>query len=168
MSSRATRWSRHAALVVVSLASLGAQSAGVHPLHTTFTELSTDPSTHAVSVLVKVFAGDFASAVTSRGSAGSPDRMPPDSAMIRYVLERFEITANGAGRVALRWCGSRRDQDVLFLCFHATAASLSRARLRNTLLNDIFADEVNIVRVNIDGRRETLLFTGRDVMKTLP
>jgi len=27
---------------------------------------------------------------------------------------------------------------------------------------------VNIVRVNIDGRRETLLFTGRDVMKTLP
>jgi len=168
MSSRATRWSRRAALVVVGLASLGARSAGVHPLHTTFTELSTDPSTHAVSVLVKVFAGDFASAVTSRGSAGSPDRMPPDSAMIRYVLERFEITANGAGRVALRWCGSRRDQDVLFLCFHATAASLSRARLRNTLLNDIFADEVNIVRVNIDGRRETLLFTGRDVMKTLP
>jgi hypothetical protein len=27
---------------------------------------------------------------------------------------------------------------------------------------------VNIVRVNIDGRRETLLFTGHDVMKTLP
>ena len=152
----------------MGLASLGAQSAGVHPLHTTFTELSTDPSTHAVSVLVKVFAGDFASAVTARGSAGSPDRMPPDSAMIRYVLERFEITVNGVGRVALRWCGSRRDQDVLFLCFHATAASLSRARLRNTLLNDIFADEVNIVRVSIDGRRETLLFTGRDVVKTLP
>jgi len=167
MSSRGARWSRHAALVVVGLASLGAQSAGVHPLHTTFTELSTDPSTHAVSVLVKVFAGDFASAV-SRGSAGSPDRMPPDSAMIRYVLERFEITANGVGRVALRWCGSRRDQDVLFLCFHAGAASLSRARLRNALLNDIFADEVNIVRVNIDDRRETLLFTGRDVVKTLP
>ena len=152
----------------MGLASLGAQPAGVHPLHTTFTELSTDPSTHAVSVLVKVFAGDFASAVTARGSAGSPDRMPPDSAMIRYVLERFEITGNGVGRVALRWCGSRRDQDVLFLCFHAGAASLSRARLRNALLNDIFADEVNIVRVNIDGRRETLLFTGRGVMKTLP
>jgi len=35
-------------------------------------------------------------------------------------------------------------------------------------MNEIFADEVNIVRVNIDGRRETLLFTGHDVMKTLP
>ena len=87
--------------------------------------------------------------------------MPPDSAMIRYVLERFEITANGVGRVALQWCGSRRDHDVLFLCFHARAATLSQARLRNTLLNDSFADEVNIVRVNINGRRETLLFTGR-------
>jgi hypothetical protein len=168
MASRARRWSRHAALVVVGLASTAARPADVHPLHTTLTELSTDPSAHGISVLLRVFAGDFASAVTARASAGSADRMPPDSAMIRYVFERFEITANGVGRVALRWCGLRRDQDVLFLCFHAGAASLSQGRLRNTLLNDIFADEVNIVRVNIDGRRETLLFTGRDVMKTLP
>jgi len=168
MILRATRWSRHAALVVVGVASLGAPPARVHPLHTTFTELSTDPSAHGVSVLLKVFAGDFASAVTARGNAGSPERMPPDSAVIRYVLERFEITTNDAGRVALQWCGSRRDQDVLFLCFRARVTSLSHARLRNTLLNDIFADEVNIVRVDIDGRRETLLFTGRDAMKTLP
>lgn len=168
MASRARRWSRHAALVVVGLASLGAQPADVHPLHTTLAELSTDPSAHEVSILLRVFAGDLASAVTARASAGSPDRMPPDSAMIRYFVERFEITADGVGRVALRWCGFRRDQDVLFLCFHARAASLSQARLRNTLLNEIFADEVNIVRVNIDGRRETMLFTGREVMKTLP
>ena len=168
MSLRATRWSRHAALVIVGLASPGAHPARVHPLHTTFTELSTDPSAHGVSVLLKVFAGDFASAVSARGSGESPDRMPPDSAMIRYVLERFEITAKDVGRVDLRWCGSRHDHDVLFLCFHARATSLSRARLRNTLLNNIFADEVNIVRVNINDRRETLLFTGRDVVKTLP
>jgi Domain of unknown function (DUF6702) len=168
MASWAKRWSRHAALVVVGLASPGAQRADAHPLHTTFTELSTDPSAHDVSVLLRLFAGDLASAVTARASAGSPDRMPPDSAMIRYVFERFEITANGVGRVPLTWCGSRRDRDVMFLCFHARAASLSQARLRNTLLNEIFADEVNVVRVNIYGRRETLLFTGRDVMKTLP
>jgi hypothetical protein len=168
MTSRATRWSRHAALVVVGLAIPAAQPADVHPLHTTFTELSTDPSAHVVSVLLRASASDFASAVTAQAGGGSPDRMPSDSAMIRYVFERFEITANGVGRLALRWCGSRRDHDVLFLCFRAGVAFPSQARLRNSLLNDLFADEVNIVRVNIDGRRETLLFTGRDVTKTLP
>ena len=112
MASRARRWSRHAALVVVGLASLGAQPADLHPLHTTLAELSTDPSAHEVDVLIRVFAGDFASAVTARASAGSPDRMPPDSAMIRYVFERFEITENGVGRVACAGVGC----DVTMTC----------------------------------------------------
>jgi hypothetical protein len=139
-----------------------------HPLHTTLAELSYDHSAHQWNILLRVFAGDFAVAVQPRRVRGS-EAMPPDSAMLRYVTERFFVIAPGAGRLALRWCGARREGDVLFLCLRATAqGSPAGARMGNTLLDELFSDQVNIVQASYDGRRRTVLFTSRDGLKSLP
>ena len=131
-------------------------------------ELTYDPATRTVSISLRVFADDFAAAVQSRGPALAPDVMPPDSAMFRYVSERLTLTVAGAGRATLRWCGVRREGITLFVCLRATApTSLAGARLGNTVLCEVFPDQVNIVQANVDGRRRTLLFTPRDGAKAL-
>jgi len=168
LGTGASRWSRVVALVLVMLVVPGARSSAAHPLHTTLTELTYDPSSRTVSILLRVFADDFAAAVQSRGPALAADVMPPDSAMLRYVSERLTLTVGGVGRATMRWCGSRRDGAALFLCLRATIpTSLAGARLGNTLLSEKFADQVNIVQANVDGRRRTLLFTPRDGAKAL-
>ncbi len=143
--------------------------AHAHPLHTTMAELSYDRTTRVLNVSLRVFADDFTNAVTRGGGVRGVGALPPDSAMFRYVAERFAIAAPGAGPLALRWCGVRRSGDVLLLCLRATAVpALAGARVRSALLNESFADQVNLVQANYDGRRQMLLFTPRTGVKPLP
>ena len=147
---------------------LAPRMADAHPLHTTMAELSLGPSGGVLNVTLRVFADDFSAAVVGR-RAGGEIVIPPDSAILRYVSARFAVTSRGTGRVPLRGCGVRRDGNVLFLCLRgAVRGSLAGASMTNTLLTEIFPDQVNIVQASYDGRRRTLLFTPRDGAKPLP
>ena len=158
-----------AALAVAMLLAAVARPAQAHPLHTTLAELSYDPATRVLNVSLRVFADDFAAAVARGAGARTVGALPPDSAMFRYVAERFAVAAPGAGPVALRWCGVRRSGDVLLLCLRATAVpALAGARVRSALLNESFADQVNLVQASYGGRRRMLLFTRGTGAKPLP
>ena len=157
------------ASAVALLLAVASRPAHAHPLHTTLAELSYDRATRVLNVSLRVFADDFTNAVTRRAGVRTVGALPPDSAMFRYVAERFAIAAPGAGPLALRWCGVRRSGDVLLLCLRATAVpTLAGARVRSALLNEAFADQVNLVQANYDGRRQMLLFTPRTGVKPLP
>ena len=160
-------WAGASALALGMLLAPSVRAAFAHPLHTTLTQLSYDASTRVLSVSVRAFAEDFSTAVMPR--AHTAGAVPPDSAVVRYVNERFAMQDTRGGSIPLRWCGMRRDGEALFLCLRATAQpSPAGARLRNLLLGDLFADQVNIVQASYDGARRTLLFTARDGLKPLP
>ena len=158
-----------AAFALVLLSTAAPRPAHAHPLHTSLAELSYDPATRVLSVSLRVFADDFAAAVARRAGGRTVGALPPDSAMFRYVAERFAVATRGAGPVALRWCGVRRSGEVLLLCLRAAAVpALAGARVRSALLNESFADQVNLVQANYGGRRQMLLFTPGTGVKPLP
>jgi hypothetical protein len=162
------RWALAALLALGHLLVSTARAAFAHPLHTTLTQLSYDASTRVLDVSVRVFADDFSAAVMPGRRAGSLV-IPPDSAMLRYVSGRFILQGAGGRPVPFRWCGMRHEGEALFLCLRATAQpSPAGARMRNALLSEVFADQVNIVQASYGGTRRTLLFTPRDGMKSLP
>ena len=165
---RSATWMR-ATTIALAVLLLPAVRVGLaHPLHTTLTQLSYDASTRTLSVSVRVFADDFTDAVMERGRAVGHGA-PSDSAALRYVTGRLALQRAGRGPIALRWCGMRRDGEALFLCLRATdQPSPAGARMRNALLSERFADQVNIVQASYGGARRTLLFTPRDGMKPLP
>jgi hypothetical protein len=155
------------ALLVVPAVLAAPRPADAHPLHTTMTELSYDPSARVLTATLRVFADDFSAAVMG-ARAGGPVVIPPDSAMLRYVTGRFSVTGRGTGRVVMRWCGVRKEGVVLFICLRGGApGSLAGATMTNGLLTEVFSDQVNIVHASVDGRRRTLLFTPRDGSKPL-
>ena len=163
-----SRWARGTVLALGVLLVPAVRTAFAHPLHTTLTQLSYDASTRLLTVSVRVFADDFSAAVMPGGRASSLV-VPPDSAMLRYVSGRFTLQRSGGGPIPLRWCGMRRDGEALFLCLRAAGQpSPAGARLRNALLSEMFADQVNIVQASYGGARRTLLFTPWDGTKVLP
>jgi hypothetical protein len=167
-SGRFATWARGVALAVLVLLVPAVRAAFAHPLHTTLTRLSYDASTRVLSVSVRVFADDFGAAVMGRaGAAGAA--APPDSAMRRYVAGRFALVSARGTSVPLGWCGMRRDGEALFLCLRAMdQPTPSGARMRNALLAELFADQVNIVQASYGGTTRTMLFTPRDPTKLLP
>ena len=107
-----------AALSLVAVAASPGSAEG-HPLHTTMMDLSYDPASRALNVIIRVFADDFSAAVVPSVPRRAEIVIPSDTAILRYVTGRVGVTGPG-GRVSMRWCGLRREGKVLFLCLRGS------------------------------------------------
>lgn len=165
---RLATWTRATVAVLVVFLLPAARTGFAHPLHTTLTRLSYDAATRTLNVSVRVFADDFGDAVIGRERA-DVRAAPSDSATLRYLTGRLALQRAGGGAIALQWCGMRRDGETLLLCLRAVGQpSPAGVRMRNALLGEKFADQVNIVQASYGGATRTLLFTPRDSIRVLP
>jgi len=129
-----------------------------HPLHTTLTALTYDRSSAQVTATMRAFAGDVGLALTRTRQT--------DSAYVRSTMALTDQTGRPVPTV---WCGARRDGDVVWLCVRASAPhGLSGMTIVARALCEVFADQVNIVMAEYDGRRISLLFTKGDPPRRLP
>lgn len=133
---------------------------GLHPLHTTFTELSYSSVDRTVEVSVRAFADDFRAAVGHDTA---------DAAAFAYFAKVLTINDPEGRALPLSWCGARRTGDLVWLCLRAHGArGLSGVRVRAGMLFDLYRDQINIIQASYDGRRVSLLFTNGDDTKPLP
>lgn len=140
-----------------------------HPIHSTLTEIVYEDAGHAVRVSIRVFADDFGAAVARHAGPGAAGGPAGDDAVQRYVAARLTVADRSGRPIPLRWCGQRRQGNLMWLCLSGTSpAGLAGGRVRNRLLVDAFDDQVNIVQTRAAGRRQTILFSGGDAWKALP
>jgi len=140
-----------------------------HPLHTTLTEVTVDSATHTVRVMVRVFADDFGTAVMRQAHlAAAPAGRAWSDAADRYVSTAVAVTDRTNRPVALRSCGTRRSADLLWICLEGTTLeSPHELRGRNSMLCDLFDDQVNIVQFAAGAQKHSVLFTKDDGVKRL-
>ena len=153
---------------VLSAASvLGASSERAHPLHTTLVQFDYDERAHAVEGSIRVFAGDIALAVAKReGAPASIDLRVTDAAAYAYLSATFRLSDAKGRAVPLAWCGSRRANDLLWLCIRAANVSAPFALgVSDQMLCELFDDQVNIVQAVAGARHATMLFTKGDGVK---
>ncbi len=150
-----SRIARRAAALLVLLSSV----AQAHAIHTTMTQVTADGQT--VTLMIRAFADDLAASVAK--SAGKP--LPSGAAMseadlLRYVRAQFAIRDAGGVLIQLQPCGTRRAEDLVWVCVRATMPrGLKGAWLRNQMMTESHTDQVNVVQVENQGARRTVLFT---------
>jgi len=66
----------------------------------------------------------------------------------------------------MRDCGTRRQGDLLWLCAESTTPA-RRLALRDQMLCELFADQVNVVRVTDGVTTRSILFTRGDREKPI-
>ena len=160
-----------AALGLAMLGVLGAVAhASAHPLHSTITELVLDPSRGTVRATVRVFADDLRSAVARAAHGGT---LPPtgaawDAAVVAYATSAIAFHDASGRAVPLRSCGLRRTGDLLWVCLEGGAVrDVATLQLRNTMLCELYEDQVNVVQGVVGGTRRSLLFVRGDRFKAL-
>jgi len=158
-----------AALLALTLASAGApRPLDAHPLHSTITELVDDRAHDVVRATIRVFADDFGAAVmhAARGRVSPSSGAAWDAAVAAYAGSAFGIQDAQGHPLPIRPCGVRRTGDLLWLCLEAASAQpLSSLRVRNTVLCDLFEDQVNVVQATVATERRSLLFVRGDSFK---
>ncbi|MES3032578.1 MAG: DUF6702 family protein [Gemmatimonadota bacterium] len=150
---------RRRAAVVGAMLLLAPALLRAHAIHTTLTVLTSTPT--GLTLNIRSFADDFSASVARH--AGRP--VPRDSSVraedvTRYVRDRFTVR-DAAGRpLILEPCGVRRAGELYWLCFRTVQpTTLGNTILRNQMLTELHADQVNIVQVNDGTARRTRLFT---------
>ena len=130
--------------------------AAAHPLHTTLTEISVDPSTRVLRAKVRIFADDIAQTLGRRNA---------DADIETYVASSVVFFDEHNRPLVVHGCGIKRSGELVWVCVQ-TAGTI-RVSVRNTLLCEQFKDQINIVQVAIGGTKRSLVFTRGDGPKRL-
>ncbi len=168
MFSRA--WSRVVGtFVVMGIGAMAPRTADAHPLHTTITEIVDVRARGAVQATIRVFLDDFTTAVqhASHRQVTAADGAPWDAASLAYALSAFGLTGGDGHPLALRSCGVKRTDNLLWICLEATAPGLASLKVKNSFLCDLYDDQINVVQATVGTARHSVLFTRGDGAKPL-
>ena len=149
-----------AGIALVALAA-SVRQAYSHPLHTTLTEISVNGG--SLQIVLRAFVDDFSAVANGHGRAVlSTTPALSDSTASRYAGAKLVLSDASGRRIALTTTNVRRAGDLVWITLSAPVTRGAAVRLTNSVLFERYDDQVNIVQAEIDGRRQTLLFTKRD------
>ncbi len=155
---------RHLALLAAAL--LLFPLAGARPVrhayHSTLTELRYNPAKKQLELAVKVFADDFEKAI----SQGQPKAVSlaepgprPLALASAYFQRTLQISTVAGARLPLQVLGIQAESDgYWFYCKVPLPGPVAGIRLRQAVLLDAFADEMNIVNIEANGKKQSALF----------
>ncbi|WP_046244547.1 DUF6702 family protein [Hymenobacter terrenus] len=148
-----------ALLLLFSLAGAGPAR---HAYHSSITELRYNAAKKQLELSVKVFTDDFEKAL----SQGQPkavsltDAGPLPLALATAYLQRTLQASTTAGApLPLQVLGMQAENDGFwFYCKVSLPGALPGVQLRQAVLLDVFADQMNIVNIEAGGKKQSALF----------
>ena len=156
-------WTRLVRAVVLGVLVLGLTGARAwaHPIHTTLTLISLDPSGRVITFRIRAFADDFSASVARYAGRTPPaDSSAPSADVVRYVRGTVTVIDGGGKAATLEPCGVERARELYWICVRVQLPNGTRgARVRNLMLSELHPDQVNIVQLERGGSRKTMLFT---------
>ncbi len=133
----------------------------LHPLHLSVTEVNHNSSDRTLEISLKLFTDDFERVLRQNYPGKKIDLInPPDrQAMNAFVLGYMKknITMKVDGKLLEFTClGFEQEDDATFSYFQVeNIGSLSRLELTNTILHDLFTDQMNINHITVGGKRKS-------------
>ena len=145
-----------AALLLFPLA--GARPAR-HAYHSTLTELRYNAAKKQLELSVKVFADDFEKAI-SQGQPKAVSLTEPGPRPLvladAYFQRTLQISTVAGARLPLQVLGMQAENDgYWFYCKVPLPGPVAGIRLRHAVLINAFADEMNIVNVEANGKKQS-------------
>lgn len=128
----------------------------VHPIHSSTLSIRETGGLAALEVSLRAFVEDF-----------PPGANP--TAIDRYIEARVTLADRSGTVVPLRYRAHRIENGLLVVALAASAppGGLAGGTVENRLVQEKFADQVNVVELIIDGRRQVLVHVGRDGAKRI-
>ena len=131
-----------------------------HPFHVSVTEINHNTSDKTLEISCKIFTDDFEKALAQRFKTkvdlGKPElHSAMDTLIKKYLTAAIQIKPSGKA-VAYSYIGYELDKEAAYCYFEIqNVPSVSRLDITNTILYDLFDDQMNIMHVTIKGERKS-------------
>jgi len=149
------------------LALLGARAPAWHAYHASITELRYNAAKQQLELATKVFTDDFEKGL-SEGRPAHVDLQtagPAGAIVTADYLRRTLVLKTPAGApLALQFIGMQPEKDSYWLYSKAAVpGKVTGVQVRNAVLLDAFADQMNIVNLEANGKKiSALLHQGHE------
>ena len=137
------------------------EQAVIHPFHVSVTEINHNAAEKTLEVSCKIFTDDFEDALTKKFKAKidlvhPKDRAEMDKYVSAYIHDHLQVKADGKP-VTLNYLGYEIDNEAAYAYLQAdNIATLKKADITNTIMYDVFIDQVGINHVIVGGNRKSV------------
>lgn len=158
--------------LTITLFLLVSLSVWAHKYYISICQIDYNEKEKNLEISLKLFYDDIAAAIKNRYSykINTQSTMPAiqgdsrqacesndDSYLFSYIEENFYVMANGK-KLKLQWVGKELEQEEVLWCYIEVPKvnKFNKLAVQNTLLFDIFSDQVNLIHINANSERHTL------------
>jgi len=166
-------WLTFAGYLLVCVASNAvAVRISAHPFYISVCQADHNPDSSALELSFRIFTDDLEQALEAMGTdrlrlGTEREAEKADLYIGRYLARHVEIEINGQ-RVSAVFLGKEVDTDAIWCYLEVEQIPvLNTMTMTNTLLLETFEDQVNLVHVNANGQKMSLVFNGQYVKQTL-
>lgn len=152
--------------------SLGETRRATHPFYISVCQVDHNPDTGALEMSFRIFMDDLELALETMGTerlhlGTEREAEKADLYIDRYLARHVVIEINGS-RVNIAFLGKEVDPDAIWCYLEVeNIPVLETITMTNTLLLETFEDQVNLVHVNANGQKKSLVFSQQQVTQTL-
>ena len=131
-----------------------------HPFYIAVTEINLNTADKTLEVSCKMFADDLEQIIEKNNHTQldiTADRDKPkfDSYIPAYVKTHLSLSVNGKD-MSLSYIGFEKEKESAFCYFQAeNISSLKKIDIHNSLLHDFTSDQINIIHVTVNGKRQS-------------
>ena len=135
-------------------------SARPHPFHVSVIEINHNATDKTLEISCKLFTDDFEKVLAQNFKSKVDLNNPPVKAAMDSLVKKYlfsHITLKGNGKpVSLSYVGFEVEKEATYGYIEVdNIPSVNRVDIVNTLLYDLFDDEVNIMHVIVNGNRKS-------------
>ncbi len=143
-----------------------------HPFYISVCQLDHNPDTGALELSFRLFMDDLELVLETMGAerlrlGTERESEKADIYIGRYLARHVVIETNGQ-RVNAAFIGKEVDSDAIWCYVEVeNVPVLKTMTITNTLFLETFEDQVNLVHVNANGRKKSLVFNQQQITQTL-
>lgn len=131
-----------------------------HPFHLSTTEINHNASDQTLEISCRIFTDDFESALVKQfggradfSNAALKSRM--DTLVKNYIISHLQLKVENKN-VGLSYVGWEQDHEAIEAYFQVSGIkTMHRLDAVNTLLHNVFTDQMNIMHVIEAGKRKS-------------
>jgi len=136
-----------------------------HPFHVSVTEINHNAGDKTLEITCKIFRDDFEKALTQNYPVNAPkmsidlinpsDKAAMENLVNEYIQKHLVIRADGK-TIAYSGLGFEREDDAIYCYLQAdNITSIKKIELTNTILYELFTDQLGIMHVTVGGNRKS-------------
>ncbi|RRA98682.1 hypothetical protein EHT25_27170 [Larkinella rosea] len=131
-------------------------------MHTSITQMQYNAAEKTFEVSLRVFTDDFEEALTKENNnqrVRLSDKDANGPLVERYLRKHFGLTNPSRQRKPFRYIGKEQEVDATWIYIEIPyAESVQGSTLQQSLLMEVFDDQINLVNVAYLAEKKTVLF----------